>query len=79
MRKFSFLFLAALVSLLLVMSLAAAEIPPLGSDTVVFVAYQSGAGGDDANDGTVDAPRKTLSKALALLPDMQGTRIEREG
>lgn len=75
MRKFSFLFLAALVSLLLVMSLAAAEIPPLGSDTVVFVAYQSGAGGDDANDGTVDAPRKTLSKALALLPDEGGTIV----
>lgn len=75
MRKFSFLFLTALVSLLLAMSLAAAEIPPLGSDAAVFVAYQSGAGGDDANDGTIDAPRKTFSKALALLPDEGGTIV----
>ena len=76
MRKLRFLSLLALSFLLLAVSLSAAEIPPLASDTVVFVAYQGGAGGDDANAGlTPDAPRKTLSKSLELLPDAGGTVV----
>lgn len=76
MRKLKFLPLLALCFLLLAPSLSAAEIPPLASDTVVFVAYQGGAGGDDANAGlTPDAPRKTLSQSLELLPDAGGTVV----
>ena len=76
MRKLKYLSLLALVSLLLAVSLSAAEIPPLTSDSVIFVAYQAGAGGDDANAGlTPDAPRKTLSKSLELLPAAGGTVV----
>lgn len=76
MKKISLLLSAALLCLLLAIGITAAAMPTLTGNAVAYVAYHSGAGGNDENTGlTVDAPRKTLASALELLPSEGGTVV----
>lgn len=69
MKKIRSVLLLALLAALILPAVCAADIPVITSEDVAYIAFHSGAGGDDGAAGvTPDAPRKSLSQTIPLLP-----------